>query len=271
MKKKLFLLIFSLYCFVSAEKIPERIVSLGPAITEDIFLLGKGDKIIGNTIYCTRPEEAKYKEKVGNVIDVNIEKIYSLKPDIVFATNLTNPKDVKKLRDLGIRVEIISYSLNFKQLCNDFIKIGKIIGKEKEAKEIVEKVKREIEEIKKKSKRKKPKVLIQVGTRPLWVAGTDSFVNDIIEFTGGENVIKGKGGIYSMEEIIKLNPEIIIITTMGIDTEEEKKNWKKYNMIDAVKNDKIFVVDSDKICSPTPLSFVEVVKELRRRTGFGND
>ncbi|MGB9677438.1 MAG: cobalamide ABC transporter substrate-binding protein, partial [Candidatus Ratteibacteria bacterium] len=67
-----------------------------------------------------------------------------------------------------------------------------------------------------------------------------------------------------IEEIIKLNPDIIIITSMGIDTEEEKKNWGKYRMINAVKNGKIFVIDSDKICSPTPLSFVEIVKEIMK-------
>lgn len=259
--KKIFLIYF-LFLILSGKSF-ERIVSLGPAITEDIFILGMGDKIVGNTIYCTRPEKAKYIEKVGNVIDVNVEKIYSLKPDIVFATNLTNPRDIKKLKELGIRVEIFSYPLSFEDLCNDFIRIGKIIGKEKEAREIIGKVKREIEKIKKETEnRRKPKVLIQVGTKPLWVAGTDSFVNDIIKFAGGENVIKGKGGIYSIEEIIKLDPDVILITLMGIGN-QEKKMWENYKMIKAVKNGKIFLIDSDKICSPTPLSFVEVVKYLK--------
>ncbi|MGB9677226.1 MAG: helical backbone metal receptor, partial [Candidatus Ratteibacteria bacterium] len=215
--KKILIFFFIYICFSNSENIPKRIVSLGPAITENIFILGMGDKIVGNTIYCTRPEEAKYKEKVGNVIDINVEKIFSLKPDIVFATNLTNPKDIKKLKELGIKVEIFSYPLNFEQLCLDFIKLGKIIGKEKEAKDIIKKVKKELYEKKEKVEKKK-KVLVQVGSRPLWVAGKDSFINDIIEFAEMKNVIEGKGGIYSIEEIIKLNPDIIIITSMGIDT-----------------------------------------------------
>ncbi|MCM8833479.1 MAG: helical backbone metal receptor [Candidatus Omnitrophica bacterium] len=261
--KKIFILLFLFITFIKAEKIPERIVSLSPAITEDIFILGQGDKIVGNTIYCTRPEKAKYIEKVGNVIDVNVEKIYSLRPDIVFATNLTNPKDVKKLKELGINILVFSYPENFKKLCDDFIEIGKLIGREKKAREIVEKVKKELEEIKKQTqKSEKQKILVQVGTKPLWVAGKESFINEIIEFAGGINVIE-KGGIYSYEQIIKLNPDLIIITLMGIDGEEEKKNWKKYIIINAVKNDKIFLVESDKICSPTPISFVEVVKEIQ--------
>jgi ABC-type Fe3+-hydroxamate transport system substrate-binding protein len=258
---RLFLLFFLFLNFLFSENL--RIVSLGPAITEDIYLLGKGDNIVGNTIYCNRPKEAKYKEKVGNVIDVNVEKIYSLKPDIVFATNLTNPKDVKKLKELGIRVEVFSYPKNFNQLCEQFLKIGEIIGERKKAEEIIKNVKKEIERIKEKTKNiNRVKVLVQIGTKPLWVAGENTFIGDIVKFSGGDNIIKGEGGIYSIEEIIKKNPEVIIITSMGIDTEEEKKTWQKYKMIDAVKNNKIFVVDSDKICSPTPLTFLEVVKEL---------
>ncbi|MCM8786093.1 MAG: helical backbone metal receptor [Candidatus Omnitrophica bacterium] len=258
--KKIFIFLFLVINFIKAEEILQRIVSLSPAITEDIFILGKGDKIVGNTIYCTRPERAKYIEKVGTVIDVNVEKIYSLKPDIVFATNLTNPKDVERLKSLGLNVVVFSYAENFQKLCDDFIKIGKLIGKEEKAREIIEKVKKELEKIKKQvRKEKKPKILVQVGTHPLWVAGKESFINDIIEFAGGQNVIE-KGGIYSYEQIIKLNPDVIIITLMGIDGEKEKGIWKKYNMINAVKNDKIFLIDSDKICSPTPLTFIEVVK-----------
>jgi iron complex transport system substrate-binding protein len=75
---RLFLIFFIFSNFLFSQNL--RIISLAPAITEDIYLLGKGDNIVGNTIYCNRPKEAKYKEKVGNVIDVNVEKIYSLKP-----------------------------------------------------------------------------------------------------------------------------------------------------------------------------------------------
>ena len=106
--------------------------------------------------------------------------------------------------------------------------------------------------------------------RPLWVAGEDSFIGDFVKFSGGENIIKGEGGIYSIEEIIKKNPEIIIITSMGIDTEQEKKTWQKYKMIDAVKNNKIFVFDSDKICSPTPPTFLEVVKTFYKIFHFSS-
>jgi len=258
---RLFLIFFIFSNFLFSQNL--RIISLGPAITEDIYLLGKGDNIVGNTIYCNRPKEAKYKEKVGNVIDVNVEKIYSLRPDIVFATNLTNPKDVKKLKELGIRVEVFSYPKNFNQLCEQFLKIGEIIGEKEKAEEIIKEVRKEIEKIKEKTKNMgKNKVLVQVGTKPLWVVGEDTFIGEMVKFSGGDNIIKGEGGIYSIEEIIKKNPEVIIITSMGIDTEEEKKTWQKYKMIDAVKNNKIFVVDSDKVCSPTPLTFLEVVKEL---------
>ena len=74
---------------------PKRIISLGPSLTKELYLLGVEDRLIGCTVYA--PECAKDKEKVGTVIDINLEKIIKLKPDLVLATSLTNPKRVEKL------------------------------------------------------------------------------------------------------------------------------------------------------------------------------
>ncbi|MCM8832137.1 MAG: helical backbone metal receptor, partial [Candidatus Omnitrophica bacterium] len=98
--------LFILFCFFclgvySQDKYPERIISLGPSITEELYLLGVEDKILGVTTYCKRPKEVLKKEKVGTVVDVNVEKIFSLKPDLVLATPLAKQKDIEKLKKLG--------------------------------------------------------------------------------------------------------------------------------------------------------------------------
>lgn len=242
---------------------PSKIISLGPVITEQLYLLGVGNKIVGCTIYCNKPEEAKKIEKVGTVVEINVEKIFSLSPDLVIATSLTNPKQIKKLKNLGLKVEVFKYAKSFSQLCEDFIKLGKIVGEGKKAREIIENVKPKIEHIKKKTKGlRKPKVIVILGTKPLWVATKDSFINDFIEFAGGINLGPVQSGLVSREEIIKQNPDVIIITEMGLSGEREKKNWKKYNTISAVKNNRIYIVDSNQLCSPTPVSFVETLKML---------
>lgn len=246
-----------------ASAYPERIISLAPSITKSLYLLGAGDRVIANTIYCNYPPPAVKKEKVGNVIEINVEKIYSLRPDLIIATPLINLSSKEKLLKLGMNVVIIPSPKNFLELCEQFLEIGKLIGETERAKEIISAAVKEVEEIKGKTKGlKKKKVLVQVGSKPLWVAIKDSFVNDFIEFAGGELAGPKTYGIYSKEEILKQNPEVIIITTMGVTGIEEKKKWEKYKMINAVKNNEIYVLDTDELTSPTPLSFAKTLKKI---------
>jgi iron complex transport system substrate-binding protein len=269
MRKILYLILFLLLFYnlsFPEEKFPKRIISLGPVITEQLYLLGVQDNLVGCTKYCERPPEAKKKEKVGTVVDVDIEKIISLSPDLVLATSLTDPKDVEKLKNLGIKIVTFSYPKNFEEICQQFLKLGKIVGKENRAKEIIKEVKNEVGCIREKVKKlSKPKVIVQIGSNPLWVAIGDSFINDFIEFANGVNIAKGaKTGLYSREKIISQNPDIIIIAEMGLAGKSEKKIWEKYKTINAVKNKRIYIFDAYKLCSPTPLTFSKTLKEISK-------
>lgn len=247
-----------------AQNYPQRIISLGPSITEELYLLGSEDKLIANTTYCTKPPEAKKKEKIGTVVEMNVEKIFNLKPDLVLATSLTNPKAKEKLKKLGIKVITFSEPRSFNQICEQFLELAKLGGKEKEAEEIIHKTKASVDIIKKRVKNlQRPKVLVQVGSKPLFVATGNSFINDYIEFAGGINIARNaKVGIYSREQVLKNNPDVIIIVTMGIVGEKEKEIWDKYKTLNAVKNDRIYIIDSYKLCSPTPVSFGEALEEI---------
>lgn len=250
-----------------SSRYPLRIVSLGPSITKGLYLLGVQDKLIANTIYCIDPPETKKKEKIGTAQKVNIEKVFNLKPDLVLATSLVDPRSTVKLKNLGIRVVTFSTPKDFSEICKQFLELSRLAGKEREAKEIVKKAEKEAVLIKERFKNlHKPTVLIQVGARPLVVATGRYFVNDYIEFAGGINIAKdtAKEGIYSREQVLKANPEVIIITTMGIAAEEEKKIWQKYETLNAVKNSQIYTIDTDKITSPTPQSFVKALEEFVR-------
>lgn len=245
---------------------PQRIVSLSPAITEELYLLGVEDRIVGTTVYCDRPSGAKEKEKVGTVINVDLEKIVILRPDLILATSLTNPGQMEKLKSLGIRV--ISFPLyknkNFSQICKQFMEVGRIVGRDEAAKEIVRQMKGKIDSISKKVKGlSKPKVFVQIGARPLFTITKDSFIQDLIILAGGINITRqAKSGLYSREDVIRQNPGVIIIVTMGIVGEEERKIWKRFKTLDAARNDRIYIIDSNKTCSPTPVSFVEALEEI---------
>jgi len=258
------IILFGNFKFTLSSSFLQRIISLGPYITEEIYLLGAQDKLVGCTVYCQRPPEAQEKEKVGTVIQINIEKILTLKPDLVIATALTQKKDIEKLKKLGIKVIMFSSPKNFFEICSQFLELGRILGKYDLAKKIVQEVKDKVLEIKRKTKDlAKVKVFVEVGTNPLFTITKDSFVNDFIEFSGGINIAKdAKTGIYSRETVLKENPDVIIIATMGIIADKEKEIWEKYKNLEAVKNNRIYIMDAYKLCSPTPVSFVETLEEL---------
>jgi iron complex transport system substrate-binding protein len=246
--------------------LPRRIVSLIPTVTEELYLLGAGDSIVGVTVYCQRPPEAQTKEKVGTVIDVNIEKIVELRPNLVIASPLTDHKQIRKLRNLDIEVKIFPEARDFDGLCKNFVTLARLLGREQKAEEIIDKARSELGAIKNAIARfAKSRVFVQIGANPLFTAKRGSFINDLIECASGINIGRdAKTGIYSREEVIKRNPDIILIVTMGIVGEKEKEVWLRYKTVTAAKNRSIFTVDSYSVCSPTPLSFVETVKEFVR-------
>ncbi len=239
---------------------------MGPSLTEELYLLGVEDKIVGVTIYCNRPKEAQDKEKVGTVVKVDVEKIISLRPDMVLATALSDHAQMKKISSLGIKVVTFSSCRNFSEICGQFLKLGKIVGQEEKAKEIIGKAKMKIDFINKRVKDlPRPKVFTQVGAKPLYTVTKDSFIQDIITLAGGINIAhQAKTGLYSREGVIRQNPDVIIIVTMGIVGEKEKRAWEKFNTLKAVKNKRIYIIDSYKMCSPTPLTFVDILEKITR-------
>ncbi len=247
-----------------AKGIPKRIISLSPGITEALFLLGAGDSVIGVTTYCQKPPDAVKKEKIGTLLEINTEKIINLKPDLVIGTGLTSSKDIRKLKNLGINIIIFDISKEFDRLCNIFLELGKIVGKEEQAGIMVaESKKRVVKTQKKVEVLPRKKVFVQLGSKPLFASTKDYFINDLIEFAGGVNIFKdAKSGLVSREEVVRRNPDIVIITTMGIAGGKEQKSWQKYRTINAVKNKHIYLVDSDKICSPTPVSFADLLEDI---------
>ncbi|MFH1245078.1 MAG: ABC transporter substrate-binding protein [Candidatus Omnitrophota bacterium] len=246
------------------EDCPRRIISLGPVMTEELYLLGAEDKLVGCTVYCQRPPAAKNKEKVGTIMEVNEERIAALKPDLVLLTSLAQPRTKEKLNRLGIKTVTFPAAKSFPGICGQFLELGGIVGKERYAGEIIQSAEDKIASIRKKTAGlPKPKVFVQIGARPLVAAGGDSFVNDFIEFAGGINIARGlKTAPYSREVVLEDNPDVIIIATMGIQGDAEKEAWQRYRTIKAVQSGRIYLVDSYTFCSPTPVSFAETLEEI---------
>lgn len=258
---------------VLADNYPQRIVSLGPVITEELYLLGVENRIVGVTTYCIRPEEVRGKEKIGTITDIDIERTVELQPDIVLATEMSDSDDLDKLSQLGIKIVRFPYYKDFSDICSQFMKLAEIVGEKEKAQEIITSVTKEVELIEEKTKDlPKPKVFIQIGADPLFTVTEDEFINDFIKLAGGMNIVgRLKTGLYNTEDVIKRNPQIIIITTMGFIAKREKEKWQRFKELDAVKNNRIYIIDPYKVCSPTPVGFVETLKEITKILHLNNE
>jgi ABC-type Fe3+-hydroxamate transport system substrate-binding protein len=251
---------------LSGPSTPRRIISLVPNITEELFDLGVQDRLVGVTTYCQRPPEAQRKERVGAVVEVNVERIISLQPDLVIASPLTDHRQIQKLRDIGLRVEVLPPPYDFKGLCDAFLQLGRLVGREEKAREINKRAREALQRIQGEVKGSLvPRVFVQIGARPLVAAGGDSFLDDCVAFAGGANIAHGvKTSVFSREEVVQRDPDVILIAQMGLAGEGEKGAWMKYKTIKAVQGQRIYIVDPYRFCSPTPLSFIESVRELVR-------
>jgi len=252
---------------VANDTAPQRVISLSPIITETIYLLGAQEKLIADTTYCNVPEQAMLKEKIGSVTQMNVERIIRLHPDLVIASALSREKQLQILDRQSINVLRAQNPKTFLQMCDLTLAIGRVLGKESNARMIIEKAKKQVKDIFENTKLlSKPAVFIQIGIKPLHSANKDMFINEYIRYGGGINIAASEqSGIYSREKVIEKNPDIILIATMGTSKkagELEKQRWMAFGSISAVKNKRIHVLDPEMICSPTPVTFVNGLKSI---------
>jgi iron complex transport system substrate-binding protein len=139
-----------------------------------------------------------------------------------------------------------------------------LVGKEKEASVIVAAAKKDVSTIYERAKKLAPKkVFWQIDTVPLVTINNSTFTADLIKFSGGVNIFYDLKAAYSRisrEEVIKRNPDIIIIAALGKPAVDEKTFWLKFREMNAVKNNRVFIVDPYEVCQPTPAKFLESLK-----------
>ena len=258
------ILILSISPFFGFTQNVNRVISLAPSITENIYLVGAQNKLVGCTSFCTLAI-ADGKQQVGSTVDVNIEKILMLKPDLVLAMLLTKPQDIETMKRLGIKVEIIPTPKNFEEICSQTILIGKQLDHENKANSIVEKSKLTVDSLIQISRQKvgKQKIFFQLGANPIFTVLENTFMNDFILLCNGENIANGltKGSV-TRESVLMKNPDVIIVATMGGFGAEEQKTWQSYSGLKAAKNNKIFLIDSETSCSPTPVNFTKAFTDV---------
>jgi iron complex transport system substrate-binding protein len=253
MKLKFFLVFIVFFMTASSMTFaaPSRIISLKPNITEILFALGAGDRVVGVTKYCDYPQEVKKLPKVADYTRPFVEPVIALKPDLVIGSKEeSSRRSIIELQNIGIRVELFSFT-TLQETIESIRLIGELVGKKERGDEIVGNMSEYIATLKKRWENSpRPKVLAAVGRRPLIVAGPKTYIGDILKIIGAQNVVTATSMPYprwSFENIIGANPEVIIDMSMETARAEEvsdaMKYWQELQTVSAVRDGRLYAVD----------------------------
>jgi iron complex transport system substrate-binding protein len=237
---------------VNITKTPQRIVSIAASTTEILYALGCGDKVVGRDKYSKYPPEALQKPEVGTSTNINLEMVVGLEPDLVmawwFATEAINSLEEKGIPVFAINPQSVS------DVMQTIRTIGLIVNKTTEANNIVAAMQSKIDEITSKmeglNKTQRPLVYYELGSVGKTV-GPGTFTNELIFMAGGINIAADEPFRYPLlnsEYIIEKNPDIIIVVSYGASPEEIKAR-EGWHVINAVKNNKVYVIDTGLVTS----------------------
>ncbi len=247
---------------------PQRIISTIPSNTEILFLLGLSKNIVGVTTQCNFPSDARTKEKIGDV-KINAEKIISLNPDIVFMLGDAQRMEINRLSSYGLPVFVVN-PRTVEELLNSIWMIGNATGKEKKAMEIISDMRLRMQKSSAERHGTRPKVLVVLWPQPLVTAGRNTMINDIIWRAGGTNTAaraKGQYPVLSLEDVIKDDPDCIIVAGKSRDDMERLKKTPAFAALRAIKENRVIVIDNDIITRPGP----RIIKALDIISTFINN
>ena len=270
------LLLLSLAAFAQ----PARIVSTSPSITETLFALGLGDRVVGVSSYCHYPPAVLALPKIGSFIKPDAEKIAVLRPDLVVVQRAKSPMPLpSKLAALGIKyVEVEPGSLaEVYTLIQD---IGRATGVQSRATSLIASIRGRLAAVRAESQFSyKPSVLLIVGRDPGMLSnivgvGPGAYLDELITIAGGRNILAQSKIQYpqiSMETVLHANPDVILDagamgTTQNDGTkgeEELKQPWMQHSELNAVRNRKVFGLTSETLVVPGP-RVVEAVELIRK-------
>ncbi|WP_054742781.1 ABC transporter substrate-binding protein [Cellulosilyticum ruminicola] len=237
--------------------VPKRIVSLAPSTTEILAAVGVENKIVGRTDYCNYPETIETITTVGGTMDPNVETIISLEPDLVVGSTHVSDEIINKLRDVGIPVVFLNEQEGFDGTYEEIRTIGNLVDELGNAEKVIDDMKANVtkitDKVKALNKTDKPKVYYMIGSGESdYTAGGDTFISEMINLVGGQNIAQNiSGWSISKEQIADNQPDIIIVPS-GVATLETLKNANFYKDLEAVKAGKVYEINGDMVSRQGP-------------------
>ncbi len=251
---------------ITIKKRPLKIISISPAVTEILFAIGAGDRVIADTRYCDYPPAAGKLTKIGGYLDPNVEKILTLAPDLVLAARGTPREPIDRLSSLGLNVAVVD-PVDIGSTLRTIRLIGRIVGDPESANSLAARIDARRSAVVAKTGRipasQRPRVLFLFDLNGLFTAGPKNHIDDLIHMAGGTNIADSTGVPWpelSMEKIIAADPQVILLmeghgTNANYTTDSALKILRadhRWINVSAVANGRIVVLDDDEITLPGP-------------------
>jgi iron complex transport system substrate-binding protein len=240
----------------------KKIISLAPSNTEVLYAVGAGLQMVGRDEFSDFPEDAKKLTSVGGSMGkYNFEQIASLQPDLVLASPLNTPEQIKSLEDLKLTVYVLPNPTTLDEMFTNLVTVGGLTGHSDVAKDLATglqtRVKRTVDALA--GVKTQPKVFYELdATDPAkpYTAGANTFIDTLIKMVGGVNVganLKGDYPQISQEVLLTENPDIILLGDAAygttVDSIAKRPGWAAIN---AVKQNKVFTFDDNTVSRPGP-------------------
>jgi cobalamin transport system substrate-binding protein len=241
---------------VPVDHVARRIVSLSPPFTETIFALGRGDRLVGRSAYCDTPAAAALLPVVGDAVQVNIETLVSLEPDLIVTQGLGLENMLGPLRD-RMRVRHIANE-SVEEVLASIATLGRIVEAEREATALIGRIRETIGTAEARwAGLDRPRVLVVVDRDPFYVASARSYVGALVSLAGGDNVVADLDAPYptlSPETLVARAPDVLIdATPAGPEGHEEaRRYWARFAGLPAVVSGRVYALQEMAVVRPGP-------------------
>ncbi|MCA1579456.1 MAG: cobalamin-binding protein [Acidobacteria bacterium] len=245
----------------------ERVITLAPNLTEIVFAVGAGDRLVGNTSYCDYPEQARNITKVGDTLQPSLERIIALRPQVVLISTASQLEVfTQQLQSQNIAV-FVTDPHDLDGVFRSIEQLGRMLGQEHQATAVVQKLRDRTNNVEQRVKQEPPvRVFYQVSGEPLYTAGHDAFVTDLMRRAGAASVtadVPGAWPRYSNESALAANPDAIILPTGS------SMGAANANVAEALRNSpavlagRVYKINDDHLARPGPRS-VDGLEEMAR-------
>lgn len=237
-----------------------RIVSLAPHVTENLFAIGAGDRLVGTVDYSDYPEAAKKVPRVGGYAQIDLEAVAALKPDLVIAWQSGNSEaHVAKLKALGLPL-FLSEPSRIEDVAASLERLGELTGNIDTARAVAARFRQRLGDLKSRYSTRPPvRTFYEIWKQPLSTIGGNQIISDVIRVCGGENIFAGltqMAPTITIEAVLAGNPEAIVASGMGQNGETRRPewldDWKRWTQLTAVQRDNLFFVPPELIQRHTP-------------------